>query len=161
MQYLDFDKLEAIDARAFRSTQPYPYINPQELLTEEGFEQLLSNMPDISLFEKKFGYERIAGQKPHDRYSLEYAPDTPVPAAWRSFIDELCSDRYRKKLASLFGARKINLRFHWHYTPNGCSSRLTPIRCANTVLKFSISIQHRTGTPPGAVTRWCSMMAAT
>ena len=121
MQYLDFDKLEAIDARAFRSTQPYPYINPQGLLTEEGFEQLLSNMPDISLFEKKFGYERIAGQKPHDRYSLEYAPDTPVPAAWKSFIDELCSDRYRKKLASLFGARKINLRFHWHYTPNGCS----------------------------------------
>jgi Rps23 Pro-64 3,4-dihydroxylase Tpa1-like proline 4-hydroxylase len=21
----------------------------------------------------------------------------------------------------LFNARKINLRFHWHYTPNGCS----------------------------------------
>lgn len=121
MNFLDFDKLEAIDAAAFRDTHPYPWINPQGLLTEQGFEQLLSNMPDVSLFEKKFGYERIAGQKPHDRYSLEYAPDTPVPAPWKAFIAELCSDRYRLALAKLFNARKINLRFHWHYTPDGCS----------------------------------------
>lgn len=121
MQYLDFDKLEAIDAAEFHNTSPYPWINPQGLLTDEGFEQLLNNMPDVSLFEKKFGYERIAGQKPHDRYSLEYAPETPVPAPWKEFIGELCSDRYRSKLAELFHARKINLRFHWHYTPNGCS----------------------------------------
>ena len=121
MRYLDIDKLEAIDATEFRNTRPYPWINPQGLLTDEGFELLLDNMPDVSLFEKKFGYERIAGQKPHDRYSLEYAPDTPVPAPWKEFIQELCGDRYRNKLAELFGARKINMRFHWHYTPNGCS----------------------------------------
>lgn len=121
MRYLDFDKLEAINAKEFRNTSPYPWINPQGLLTDEGFEALLDNMPDVSLFEKKFGYERIAGQKPHDRYSLEYAPDTPVPAPWQEFIQELCGDRYRNKLAELFGARKINMRFHWHYTPNGCS----------------------------------------
>ena len=82
MQYLDFDKLEAIDPAEFRSTQPYPYINPRGLLTDEGYQALLDNMPDISLFEKKFGYERIAGQKPHDRYSLEYSPDTPVAQPW-------------------------------------------------------------------------------
>ena len=121
MRYLDIDKLEAIDATEFRNTRPYPWINPQGLLTDEGFELLLDNMPDVSLFEKKFGYERIAGQKPHDRYSLEYAPDTPVPTPWKEFIQELCGDRYRNKLAELFGARKINMRFHWHYTPNGCS----------------------------------------
>jgi len=121
MQYLDFDKLEAIDPAEFHQASPYPWINPQGLLTDEGYTQLLDNMPDVSLFEKKFGYERIAGQKPHDRYSLEYAPDTPVPAPWKEFIAELCSDRYRNKLAQLFGARNINLRFHWHYTPNGCS----------------------------------------
>ena len=121
MQYLNFEKLEAIDPQEFRSTSPYPWINPQGLITDEGFELLLQNMPELHLFEKKFGYERIAGQKPHDRYSLEFAPDTPVPEPWREFIDELCGDRYRKHLARLFGARKINLRFHWHYTPDGCS----------------------------------------
>jgi len=121
MQYLDFDKFKAIDASKFRATHPYPWINPQGLLTDTGYKHLLDNMPDISLFEKKFGYGRIAGQKPHDRYSLEYAPDTPVPEPWKEFIAELCSDGYRSTLAKLFGARKINLRFHWHYTPNGCS----------------------------------------
>lgn len=121
VQYLDFDKFEAIDPLAFRSTMPYPWINPQGLLTDEGFELLLDNMPDVETFEKKFGYERIAGQAPHDRYSLEYSPDTEVPQPWREFIGELCSDRYRHHLARLFGARKINLRFHWHYTPDGCS----------------------------------------
>jgi len=121
MQYIDFDRFKAIDPAEFRATQPYPWINPQGLLTDAGYQRLLDNMPDVSLFEKKFGYGRIAGQKPHDRYSLEYAPGTPVPEPWQEFITELCSDDYRKTLAKLFGARKINLRFHWHYTPNGCS----------------------------------------
>ncbi len=121
MQYIDFYRFKAIDPTGFRATQPYPWINPQGLLTNEGYQRLLDNMPDVSLFEKKFGYGRIAGQKPHDRYSLEYAPGTPVPEPWQEFITELCSDDYRKTLAKLLGARKINLRFHWHYTPNGCS----------------------------------------
>ena len=119
--YLDFDKVEAIDPVAFRATKPYPWINPAGLLTEEGYERLLNNMPDLSLFEKKFGYERIAGQKPHDRYSLEYTSNTPVPAPWKEFIDELRSDRYRKAIVRLYDAKRINFRFHWHYTPNGCS----------------------------------------
>jgi hypothetical protein len=121
MRYLNIEKLEAIDPDEFRSTSPYPWINPQGLITEEGYQLLIDNMPDVSLFEKKFGYERIAGQAPHDRYSLEYATDTPVPEPWREFIAELCRDRYRNAMARLFGARKINMRFHWHYTPNGCS----------------------------------------
>ena len=121
MDYLDFDKLEAISPQEFHSTLPYPWVNPQGLLTDAGYDELLNNMPDVSLFEKKFGYGRIAGQTPHDRYSLEYAPGAPVPQPWQDFIAELCGDRYRNALAALFGAKKINLRFHWHYTPNGCS----------------------------------------
>jgi hypothetical protein len=121
MRYLDFDRFKAFDAAQFRATHPYPWINPRGLLTDAGYQRLLDNMPDISLFEKKFGYGRVAGQKPHDRYSLEYTTDTPVPEPWREFIAELCSDDYRHTLAKLFGARKINLRLHWHYTPNGCS----------------------------------------
>jgi len=119
--YLDFDKLEAIDPVGFRATSPYPWVNPAGLLTDAGYERLLNNMPDQSLFEKKFGYGRLAGQQPHDRYALEYTRETPVPAPWQEFIKELRSDRYRNHLAKLFDAKKINLRFHWHYTPNGCS----------------------------------------
>lgn len=121
MNYLDLDKLEAIDVAEYQQRKPYPWVNPRGLLTDEGFQALLDNMPELSLFEKKFGYERRAGQAPHDRYSLEYAPDTPVPQPWKEFIAELCSDRYRNAIARLFAAKKIEFRFHWHYTPNGCS----------------------------------------
>ena len=119
--YINFENLESINPAEFRGTSPYPWINPEGLLTDEGYDRLLNNMPDVSLFEKKFGYGRIAGQKPHDRYSLEYTSGTPVPAAWKEFIDELRSDRYRNAIARLYNAKKINFRFHWHYTPNGCS----------------------------------------
>jgi len=120
-QYLDFAKLEAIDPAAFRSTQPFPYANPYGLLTDEGYQQLLANMPDISLFEKIFGYRRLGGQEPHDRYSLEWTPEVKVPEPWEQFIAELRSERYRKAVARLMGGKKVEFRFHWHYTPNGCS----------------------------------------
>lgn len=120
-QYLDFEKLEAIDPVEFRAIRPFPWANPSGLLTDDGYQALLENMPDIRHFEKIFGYRRLGGQKPHDRYSLEYAPEVPIPQPWRDFIDELCSDRYRRAVARLMGARKVRFRFHWHYTPNGCS----------------------------------------
>jgi len=120
-QYLDFDKLEAIDPVAFRGTAPFPWANPKGLITDAGYQLLLDNMPDIALFEKIFGYRRLAGQEPHNRYSLEYAPDVPVPQPWKDFVGELCSDRYRHAVARLMGASKVEFRFHWHYTPNGCS----------------------------------------
>ena len=121
MQYLDFDVLEAVSVEEFNGAHPYPSWNPQGLLTEEGFHALLNNMPPLETFDGVFGKERRAGQKPHDRYSLEYRPDTEVPQPWKEFIAELCSDRYRREIARLFGARKIEFRFHWHYTPSGAS----------------------------------------
>ena len=57
-QYLDADRLEAIETMAFRSASPYPWANPEGLLTEEGYRALLDNMPDISMFERKFGKAR-------------------------------------------------------------------------------------------------------
>ena len=65
------------------------------------------------------GKERRAGQAPHDRYSLEYTPGMPVPKPWQDFITELCSDGYRQEIQRLLGARKVEFRFHWHYTPSG------------------------------------------
>ncbi len=119
-QYIDFDALEAIDVQEYRARKPYPWIS-RKVLTDEGYEALRKNMPDLSLFEQSFGYRRVAGQQPHDRYSLEYREDIEVPAPWREFIGELRSDRYRNAIARLFNARKPEFRFHWHYAPNGCS----------------------------------------
>jgi len=120
MQFLDFEKFKAIDPADFHAAYPYPWVNPKGLLTDKGFQCLLDNMPNVSLFEKKFGGDRIAGQMPHDRYALEYKQGSPVPGPWHEFIAELCSDDYRLHLAKLLGARKLNMRFHWHYTPKGC-----------------------------------------
>jgi len=121
MEYLNFKNLEAITRAEFEATKPYPFANLGGLLTEQGYQALLHNMPGMELFDQKFGKQRRAGQAPHDRYSLEYKPGMAVPKPWQEFIGELCSDRYRDKLANLLGAGKIEFRFHWHYTPSACS----------------------------------------
>ena len=119
MNYLNIEKLRSLTREEFLAVNPYPYFNSEGVLTESGFQDLLGNMPPQAMFEQKFGYERRAGQAPHDRYSLEYTPDMPVPKPWKEFIDELCSDAYRKEIERLLGAKKAEFRFHWHYTPSG------------------------------------------
>ncbi len=120
MKYLNIDKLRKLDRGDFLAIRPYPYYNTEGVLTESGFRELLDNMPPLEMFEHKFGYERRAGQAPHDRYSLEYAPGMSVPRPWQDFIAELCSDDYRHEIERLLGAKKAEFRFHWHYTPAGC-----------------------------------------
>jgi hypothetical protein len=121
VNYLDIDKLRNLGLEDFLAVKPYPYFNSAGVLTESGFQDLLANMPPLEMFEQKFGYERRAGQAPHDRYSLEYTPDMPVPKPWKEFIGELCSDVYRSEIERLLSARKAEFRFHWHYTPSGAA----------------------------------------
>ena len=130
------------------------------MLTEEGFDALLNNMPGIDLFYHNIGKERRAGQTPHDRYSLEYTPETQVPKPWQEFIDELCSDRYRDNICRLFGVKKIEFRFHWHYTPTGCWVSPHTDSPGNTVHTCSTSTRKKTGIRTGAATRWYWMMVA-
>jgi hypothetical protein len=120
-RYLDLDALEAIDVEGFRRRKPYPWANPDKLLTDEGYTLLRQNMPDLALFERKFGYRRHAGQQPHDRYSLEYREGIAIPQPWVDFIAELRGDRYRNAIGRLLDARRPEFRFHWHYAPAGCS----------------------------------------
>lgn len=120
-QYLDIDRLEAIDPGEFRSRSPYPWANPENLLTPGGYQALLENMPDVALFERKFGKQRRGEQAPHDRYSLEYIEGMAVPEPWEDFIGELRGKRYRNAIARLFDAKDPEFRFHWHYTPAGRS----------------------------------------
>jgi hypothetical protein len=119
VKYLNIEKLRGLSRDEFLTFKPYPYFNSEGVLTESGFQDLLANMPPLDLFEQKFGYERRAGQAPHDRYSLEYAHGMVVPQPWKEFIDELRSDAYRKEMERLLGAKKVEFRFHWHYTPSG------------------------------------------
>jgi hypothetical protein len=121
MTYLDAERLAAVDAAAFQTRQPYPWVNPEGLLTRAGYERLLETLPDVSQFAPMFGVARKHGQQSHDRYALEYDRDLPVAPAWHEFIRELQGPVYMSFLRRMLDRRFFRVRFHWHYTPNGCS----------------------------------------
>ena len=121
VSYLDFERLDGLDAAGFQAQRPYPWINPQGLLSEDGLRRLRDGLPDIALFEKIFGKSRAHGQRSHDRYALEYRKGLDLPACWRDFIAELEGPEYRDFIARMFGRGRFRLRLHWHYTPRGCS----------------------------------------
>jgi hypothetical protein len=123
MEYLDFAKLESIDLAAYRATRPYPWIALEGALTDAGYRELLATLPPMELFVKEFGYQRKHGQQSHDRYALEWSEEreAELPAPWVSLIHECLSPRYREIICRLYEAPECKFRFHWHYTPSGCS----------------------------------------
>lgn len=121
MTYLDFSALNQLSPRTFQETKPYPWMNPSGLLTDWGYERLVETLPDLSLFEKRFGVKRAHGQHSHDRYTLEYRKELPLSPHWTQFLDELQGEAYSGFLKRLLGIKSLDLHFHWHYTPNGCS----------------------------------------
>lgn len=121
MSILDFEKLEALDEREFQATEPYPFANPEGVLTQEGRKALLETAPEVEQFAPIFGKTRSYGQQSHDRLALEYEDDLQLARPWRQFIDELRGPLYLKFLRRMFGRGGLSLTFHWHYTPNGCS----------------------------------------
>ena len=120
-RYLDTERLDAIDARTFQSRRPYPWVNPADLLTPEGYQRLYDTLPDVGLFTPVFGAVRKHGQQSHDRYGLAYRRDLDVGAPWHDFVRELHGPIYRRFLSRMLNRRFFILRLHWHYTPNGCS----------------------------------------
>lgn len=121
MTYLDLERLEALDVATFRSRKPYPWINPEAVLTEEGYGRLLETLPDVSRLNPVFGLKRSHGQKPHDRFALEYHEGLDIAEPWHAFVKELRGAAYGRFLRRMLGRRFLQLNFHWHYTPNGCS----------------------------------------
>ena len=119
--YLDYERLAAMDAREFQAGEPYPWANPEGLLTPEGYRQLIATLPDYSTFEECFGVARAHGQRSHDRYALEYDEALDVAPPWHEFVRELRGPVYHRFLKRMFGRGRLTLRFHWHYTPRGCS----------------------------------------
>ena len=121
MPYLDIVRMNLIDSAAFQAQKPYPWVNPPDLLSQEGYQKLLTSLPDVSLFERRFGVKRAHGQQSHDRFALEYHDGLPVAQPWKDFLAELQGKHYQAFLKRLLGVSSLELNFHWHYTPNGCS----------------------------------------
>ena len=127
---LDFDHLEALDPRPFQVRDPYPWLNEPGMLRDAAFRTLVAELPAIDGFERSFGVPRKHGQRPHDRYVLEWEPGLALTPAWQAFLEELQGDRYRGWLGRMIGTRFFRLHFHWHYAPAGgevsphCDSRL-------------------------------------
>lgn len=121
MSYLDFAALRSVDAVAFRNRAPYPWLNPEGLLTDEGFRELYATLPDVSMFDEVFGKARKHGQMSHDRYTLEWREGLDLPKPWADFIEELQGEEYSAFVRRMFGCRNFKLRMHWHYTPAGKS----------------------------------------
>ncbi|MDT8409812.1 MAG: 2OG-Fe(II) oxygenase [Wenzhouxiangellaceae bacterium] len=119
--FLDPAKLAAMDGRQFRQNTPFPWANPAGMLTDEGFKTLVEQLPEVDQFRRVFGRSRKHGQQSHDRYALEWSDELPVADAWKSFVDELRGPAYHDFLARMIGHDKFSLKFHFHYTPNGCS----------------------------------------
>lgn len=113
--------MNAIETGAFQGAEPFPWANPHEMITPDGYERLRHDLPPVELFKAHFGAARAHGQQSHDRYTLEYRPGLPVAESWKTFVGELNGPVYHDFIARLFGIRRFFLTFHWHYTPRGCS----------------------------------------
>jgi hypothetical protein len=118
---LDGTRLAAVTTNSFRQADPYPWLNPESLLTDEAFELLRTNMPPLDIMKASFGRKRAHGQKSHDRYALEYQENLKIHPAWHQFIAELNGPEYQAWLARLFATRRFRLTYHWHYAPRGAS----------------------------------------
>ena len=121
MKYLDFERINRIDPIGFQTQEPYPWINPEGVLTEEGYHRLLDTLPPLSLFEQLMGKTRKHGQRSHDRFTLEYTDDLDVAQPWKDFVAEIRGNEYMNFLRRLLKVRSVRLSYHWHYTPKGCS----------------------------------------
>ena len=122
LKYLNTETLSAIQPEDFHSRKPYPWANPYGILTEWGYRELATHMPDIAYFEKDFGSARKYGQPPHDRYRFWYNKTKGIiPTEWQAFIDELNGKEYHDCIEGLMRVKNFDLRLEWHYTVNGCS----------------------------------------
>lgn len=113
--------LSAIDAKTFQATKPFPFLDIEGILTRDGHQALIRDLPDPTTFSQVFGRRRRYGQRSHDRFVLQYHPLKSIPELWRDFIAELRGQAYRQFVTDMLGRSDFILHFHWHYTPRGCS----------------------------------------
>ena len=133
LQYLNPAVLDSIDPAAFRTREPFPWVNPQYFIRPERYPELLATLPDIGQFRAFFGKQRKHGQASHDRYVLDFEEGMDLSAPWARLIEELRGDAYRKFVCKMLDVSHVRFRFHWHFTPNG--GEVSP-HCDNRSLIF-------------------------
>jgi len=121
LAFLNTGVLNEIDPHAFQATEPFPFLEIDGILTRDGHQALIRDLPDPTMFSQVFGRRRRYGQRSHDRFVLQYHPLKGIPELWRDFIRELHGAPYRQFAVGLLGRDDFILHFHWHYTPRGCS----------------------------------------
>lgn len=123
MQYLSQETIDGVSADDFQGRRPYPWVNIQGTLTQEGFERLRETLPDISWFERKVGIKRGYGHAPNVRGILHYRPDLEPPLPWKEFIAELQGEPYQlflRRMLNLEPRKRIILTLEWSYAWQNC-----------------------------------------
>ena len=96
MGYLNKNLMESTDDSAFRHREPFPWLNPEGFITDEGFAKLLSNMPEPELFDADPALE-LPPLRPLEDELPPPAQDSvdaaELDAAISSLIDELEGNR--------------------------------------------------------------------
>jgi len=121
VKYLDPERLARLDDAGFRRRDPYPWVNPEGLLRDTAFRQLLADLPPLEQMQASFGVQRKHGQMSHDRYVLEWEEGLDVAESWKEFVAELQGEEYHAFVRRMLGSNGFELTFHWHYAPRGCS----------------------------------------
>jgi hypothetical protein len=123
MKYLNHGVIDAISHESYRATPPYPWISIHDTLTEEGFQSLRANLPNIDQFQKRVGIKRAYGQGYHDRSILHYHPALQLAQPWREFLAELQGDYYQSFVRRMLGLQpdsQIIPTMEWYYAWQGC-----------------------------------------
>jgi hypothetical protein len=121
--------ISGFEPRAFSEQKPFPWTSFSQFLTEEGFQLLYRDFPEIRFFEKHENLPRRYNQRPHNRYYLAYEKSVynrnryaaegvirrlVLSPVGQRFIDELNGEHYRRFLQSLLGVSDFTLQFAWH-----------------------------------------------
>jgi hypothetical protein len=150
MSYLDYETLESIDPTQFQRAKPYPWLNPAGTLTETGYQRLLGNLPDISIFEPMFGVKRSHGQRPHDRYVLEYRDKLEPRHAGTSSSPNFRASATAASSGACSAEAESSSIFTGITRPKVVPSRPTATLHESSAPTSFISTRPRTGTPNGA-----------
>ncbi len=94
MQYLNLKCIEAVSSDGFRKQEPYPWVQMQDTLTQDGWSALRATLPNIADFRRMIGVKRAHGQAPHNRGILHYLDGMTVAQPWKEFIAELNGPAY-------------------------------------------------------------------
>ena len=121
MKFLNDTVISDFDEDSFRHTDPYPWASISEFIQPDKYAALIATLPSEDLFAERFGQKRKFGQLSHDRLSLDYDPRLNLSDEWHAFVEELMSPEYLQFIYRVAGTKNIQLEFHWHYTPRGCS----------------------------------------